>query len=51
MLSHETSTAQFCAEDQILQHLILRTRYCAFVLKNNENIFLKSGNQQVKINH
>jgi len=33
-LSDKTSTAQVCAEDHILGHLIHRTRFCLFVLND-----------------
>ena len=35
MLSNTTSTAKSCAEDQILEHLILRARFCIFVLNDS----------------
>jgi len=50
MLSNETSTTDSCAEDQILEVLILITRFCTFVLKGTYTNFLKSGYQKVNIN-
>jgi len=34
VLGNKTNTAQSCVEDQILEHLILRTRFCTFVLND-----------------
>jgi len=48
------SSTQYCiilAEDQILKHLILRTRICSFVLNAIYDTFLKSGYQQVNRNN
>jgi len=53
-LCNQTSTTQSCAEDQILEHLILRTNFCMYRsvgLNDQENSFLKSGNQAVNANH
>jgi len=50
MLSNETSTAHSCAEDQILEVLILSTRFCTCVLNGTYTNFLKSSYQKVNIN-
>ena len=51
MLSNKTSTTWSWAEDQILEHFILRNRFVIFVLNDKQTNFVKSGNQAVNINH
>jgi len=50
-MSNKTSIAIWCAEDQILEHLILCIRFDVFALNNKSINRLESGYQEVNIHH